>query len=402
MLNKITMPSAGQTTDTLTIVRWVKSVGEPVKRGDILLEVETDKANLEVESFAKGTLLKILFSEGDAVKAGEVIALVGAEGDLVAAAAEPATSAPAPDADDDDYAPILPAAAAGGNSRQEPAVSPKPCPTGPVLYQASPAAKKVARDRNVSLECVAAATGKSLVKKADVLAFEDGTAGSSDYDLVPLTAMRRTIAARMLASTSTIPTYTVEIEADMTALVAMRSEYKRAGEKVAFHDLLTKCVASAIDKHPYINGSYSDEGLRIHKRINVGIAVAMDNGLIVPVVRDVRHKRIAGIARDSAALVEKARSGKLTQQEIQGGTITISNLGVYPVSRFTAIINPPESCILAVGGTINRPCLVDGQLQERPVATITATFDHRIIDGAYGAAFLADCKRYIENPLAML
>ncbi|MCD8350574.1 MAG: 2-oxo acid dehydrogenase subunit E2 [Planctomycetaceae bacterium] len=408
MLNKITMPSAGQNTDKFTIIRWVKSVGDPVTRGDVLLEVETDKATLPVESFAKGTLLQVFFNDGDTVTAGDVIALVGEKGD-----AEEAPSTPVPaetyvatqdtesDAGDD-YVPIQPSAP-GSAATPHASASVKNAPPAFVgeKIQASPAAKKSARDRSISLAQIAAATGKTRIKAADVAAFENHNGGQV-CDILPISSMRKTIATRMLASTTSIPSYTVEVEVDMTALQELREHSRQTGTRMAYHDLFAKCVATAIADHPLINASYTDDGIILHQKINVGIAVALEEGLIVPVVKDVAAKRLGAIAAESAALVEKARSGKLAPNEMQEGTITISNLGSFPVSRFTAIINPPETCILAIGGIMNRPTIQNGNLVERPIVTITATFDHRLIDGAYGAAFLADLKGYIEAPASML
>ena len=206
----------------------------------------------------------------------------------------------------------------------------------------------------------------------------------------------------MSESAATIPAYTVEVEADMTALTALRGRLKTQGDKVAFHDLFAKCAAAAALRHPFINASWTEQGIRVHKRAHVGIAAAVDNGLVVPVVRDAGAKSVTAIAGESAALIAKARGGTLLPDEMKGGTITVSNLGGFPVSRFTAIINPPESCILAIGATMDRPVLEDGELVFKPMVAINASFDHRVIDGAYGAAFLATLKNFIEDPAMMI
>ncbi len=395
MLNTITMPSAGQTTDSLTIARWAKAVGDPVARGDVLFEVETDKATLPVESFAKGVLLRILVAEGEKASSGDVVAYVGNEGDLAQSGAAPAAAVVQDE--EDDYEPIMPGASSPPAAPRP--VAPAAKPTNRVL--ASPAAKKAARDAGADLARIAAGTGVQPLRKADIERYLAAGTGE-EFDLVPLTAMRRTIATRMLEASRTIPAFTVEIEADMTALIALRDRLKERGDKVAFHDLFAKCAAAAIGRHPLINASYTDEGIRVHRKVHVGVAVAVENGLVVPVVRDAGNKSLLVIAGESAALVEKARSGCLLPEDMQGGTITVSNLGVFPVSRFTAIINPPESCILAIGATRPWPVMLDGTMVARPMATVTATFDHRVVDGAYGAAFMADLKAYIEEPAMML
>ena len=403
MLKKITMPSAGQTTDCLLITRWHKKEGDPVARGDILFEVETDKAVLPVESFAKGKLLKACYAEGDTAYVGDVVAYVGEEGDLMNLDIPPAPSQAqvAQTAEEDDYAPII-----AESALCAPPVVKRVLAAQATIrdLQASPAAKKAVRDAGIHLEDVAVALGIKRIKAQDIAAFQRNaaTADSTGYTLIPLSAMRKTIAQRMFRSTSTTPTYTVEIEVNMQAVIALRAACKANGIKVAYHDVFAKCTAAAIAQHPLINASYTDEGLRQHCAVNVGIAVSLENGLIVPVVRDIAGKGIAQIASESAALIIKAQNGSLSSADMQGGTITISNMGMYPIRRFTAIINPPESAILAIGGLWQRPRVVNGTLADEPVAAITATFDHRIIDGAYGAAFLTTLKEYIENPALIL
>lgn len=403
MLKKIVMPSAGQTTNELTIAAWKKSVGDTVARGDVLAEIETDKAILSIESFAKGTLLKILVEEGASALVGDVIAYVGEAGDLNADV-DPSPSPATNTIDDDDYAPI--------SKHPTPAAQTPPVPTieAPQGWKASPAAKKAARDRNLSLDEVANVTGKEQIKLADVLNYAPAipkTVSASQPaitgdELIPLTSMRKTIAHRMLESTTTVPTFTLEVEVDMRGIQALRETLKAQGKKFAFHDLFAKAAAATISGHKLINASWSDQGILCHGAVHVGIAVSIEGGLVVPVVKDVQAKGLGQLCADSATLIAKAREGRLLPEEMSGGTITVSNLGMYPLSRFTAILNPPESCILAFAGTKNTLVLENGVPVEVPTVAVSATFDHRVVDGAYGASFLADYKACLENPAVML
>lgn len=396
------MPSAGQTTDCLTVTRWHKAVGDYVARGDILLEVETDKATLYVESFAAGILLKICVNEGDTAFVGDVLAYIGDATDKIEPE-EPLVSNITPDSKmtesfDDDYVPICPQGNRTLPMQRTPLLAPQkilgnekktaPAPKIPETLRASPAAKKAARDAHIGwAEIPAGQSG--ILKKADVQRYLRGAAvETDDYSLIPLTAMRKTIAAVMMQSVSTIPSYTVEVEVDMTKLLELRKCLLEQGHKAAIHDVLVKCTAQAIADYPLINASYTEAGIRQYRKVNVGIAVSVDRGLLVPVLRDTGGKSLFEIASESAVLIEKARNGRLQQSDMQGGTITISNLGAFGIRRFTAIINPPESCILAVGSVEKR----------KQIASITATFDHRLIDGAYGAAFLTSLRKHIENP----
>ena len=386
MLKKIVMPNAGQTTDRLTVTRWLKSVGDLVTRGDVLLEVETDKATLQVESFAAGILLKICVCEGDSAFVGDVLAYIGDESDKIETE-ETTVSDITPDYnvtesfDDDDYVPINPVDG----------IKTAPAPKSFKSLYASPAAKKTARDAGIKWTDVSA--GQSgIIKKSDVQRYLQMEAETTDYSLIPLTPMRKIISAVMMKSVSTIPAYTVEVEVDISRLQELRKLLLEKGHKVAIHDLLSKCTARAIADYPLINASYTDAGIRQYRTVNVGIAVAVKGGLVVPVVRDAGGKSLIDIAIESASLITKAQYGRLLPEEMQGGTITISNLGAFGISRFTAIINPPESCILAVGA----PTL-DNLQKGRFIITINASFDHRLIDGAYGAGFLVSLRKQIEN-----
>lgn len=415
MLKEITMPAGGQTTDTSVVGTWLVKQGDKVKRGDPLLEIETDKATLTVESFAKGTVLAILVEEGDQASAGDVIAYIGEESDLpelekrlkgekAEAPEEAGTQKSSPQA-----------AAAGEEAEYQPID-----PSSPVRYvsgkedlgeiKAMPNAKKIAREQQVSLRDVAEFAGKSILKRQDVQAYLDqegknaAEVKEAEDTRIPLTTMRKVIARRMLESSANIPSFQATVEVDMTNCIALRGAVNagRKEGKISYNDILFKCMEAAIRRYPYLNASYTDEAILVHKDVNIGLAVSVEAGLVVPVNKKVNGKGIEEIAADNRTNIQKAREGKLAPEDMSGGTITLSNLGMYPVTEFNAIINPPEVCILAVGAMEEKPVWEDGQWKPVPVMKITGSFDHRVIDGAYGAQFLAELKKIMENPALAL
>lgn len=396
------MPSGGQTTDELTILQWEKKVGDFIKRGDTLFEIETDKANLAVESYADGILLEIKYGNGARVKAGEVVAYIGDTNDKL------------PDAAHHDES------VAHEKNNPEPAyVQSKMDDASTMLMKhanrvyASPLAKSTARIENIDLEDVARFVSRKLIKKDDITRYlthlrnKDGVrnadvADTKDSYFLDLTPMRRTIAARMKESVSVSAHYIVSVDIDMTDVVKLRNKLNDSTSRlqlnISYNDIIVKAVANAISCHPLINSSYFEDKVQIHKNVNCGVAVAVEAGLLVPVIRNVNNKSVGQIAGASAEIIEKARRGKLSASDVSGGTITLSNLGMYGMNAFTAIINQPESCILAVGAIIAKPVAVGRKVKIRDVMNITASFDHRVIDGAAGAAFLQDVKKILENP----
>ena len=407
MLSKITMPSGGTNTDQLLVVSWKKKAGDAVKRGDILLEVETDKALLEVESFAQGTLLKHFVEEGSYGTVGDVIAYIGDPEDLTALEAESAPSKPKAD-DLDVITPTRLTTLATPVSESETAPSAQADSSNRTM-KATPAAKKEARDRGLDLAEVHRSVGKEILRRSDVAQFSDVSVGSPDstratgdvtgFTLVPLTTMRRIIAERMVAGSS-VPTFTAEIEVDMTGCSRLRSDLSQhfKGIRFGYHDIIAKCVAIAAGDYPLVNASFTDKGIRVFRSVNIGLAVSLEQGLVVPVVCDVRGKDIASLAEANAANIAQVRTGKFDPKILENGTLTISNIGKYPITRFTAILNPPQSCILAVSSIQSRGVWVNGHLREQPTAAINGTFDHRVIDGRYGAEFLTGLKELLEHP----
>ena len=373
-------------------MRWRVAEGDAVERGDVLFEIETDKATLEVESYAKGHLLKICYAAGEKVETGKIVAYIGNPGEKIEGNF---SGHEKPEEPEDDYAPISKKSAVAGPEKK---IGDAGLPT----LQASPAARLAARKKEADLMQLYAKLQRP-VKAMDVAAV--GVSGN-DYEAVVPSAMRRAIAGKMLDSVHEAPQFTVTIKPDMGSLMELRGKLNGiltdGGIKISYTDLLVKCICLAAKKVPTINSVYSDDEIRLFKNMNVGIAVALDDGLVVPVIGHAQELSIKEIAAKSSMFIQKAKSGKLDQKDMRNGTITISNLGMYDIHHFTALVNRPESAILAVGAILETPVGVMGTVQLRPICEMTASFDHRVIDGAAGARFMGELKRIIESPLEIL
>jgi len=411
---EIKMPSAGQTTDDAKIVAINVKVGDTVKRGDVLVEAETDKAVLPVESFAAGTVIAVPVAVGDTVTAGSVLVVVGKPGQVYAAPAAPApVAAPAPAAapaaveEEEEYLPII-----KGSAPAKPAAAPA-APAAPAkAYPAMPNAKMIAKERGIDLAQIVPSNGV-FIKRQDVLAWQPPVAAPAaaspapveekEYEVMPMTRMRSVIAKRMLQSVQQIPAFQATVSVDMTAAMALRETFKQKKDvKLSYNDILAKAVAVAARKYPLINARYEQDEIRVYRHTNVGLAVGLDAALVVPVAKNIDEKGLAQIAQDYKALVKKAREGKLAPADMGCGSVTISNLGMYDVDQFVAIVNPPESCILAAGSIKVQPVWDGEKFVPVHQMNITGSFDHRIIDGAYGAQFLQELKMLMENPALML
>lgn len=406
----IKMPSAGQTTDEAKIVKVNVKAGDTVKRGDVLVEAETDKAVLPVESFAAGTVFDVLVEEGDTVTAGSALAVVGKKEEAgayrrggvstpaAAAAANKEPTAVSPAADE--YLPIIKGA---------PVVHTAPAVPAPAhtVYPAMPNAKWMARDKGVELANVTASNGVFITRK-DVLAAESTPVALSkedaaEYEVMPMSRMRTIIGKRMQESMQNIPAWQCTTRIEMTACMALRETYlQKHSVKLSYNDMMAKAIAVAARKFPLVNARFENGKVRLYHHTNVGLAVALDGALVVPVVKAVEDKGLDELSGAYKAQVKKAREGKLLPDDMGCGSITISNLGMYDVDQFIAIVNPPESCILAVGSILVEP-VWDGECF-KPVhrMSVTGSFDHRMIDGAYGAQFLRELKLLMENPTLML
>lgn len=418
MIQEIKMPAAGQTTDEAAIVKVNIQVGDTVKRGDELLEVETDKAILPVESFAAGQVLDVLVSEGDTVTAGTVLAVIGKAADTAsyhrsgAASASPKPAAVPTPVEQEEYLPIVKGQSAP--KAAAPAVSTAPAvPDVRLDLPAMPNAKMMARELGMDIAAVPASNGV-FVKRCDVAqaaqapkAVPDAaglpSAPAAEYEVMPMTRIRAVIGRRMQESMQNIPAWQCTISVDMTACMALRDTYRAKREvKLSYNDIIAKAIAAAARKFPLVRARYEEGEIRICKHTNVGLAVGLDSALVVPVVKEIDTMGLEEIAAAYKDVIQKARDNRLAPDEMGCGSITISNLGMYDVDHFIAIVNPPESCILAVGKIEVLPVWNKHEFLPVPKMAITGSFDHRIIDGAYGAQFLRELKTLMENPPLLL
>jgi pyruvate dehydrogenase E2 component (dihydrolipoamide acetyltransferase) len=413
-MQTVVMPKLGDTMEEGKILRWLKQEGDVVKKGDALAEIETEKVNIEVESFFAGTLRKILVPAGTSMAVGAPIALVGAANEAVPAESA-AESVPA--------APVAAAAVvtdtSNRNGHTSSAVATEE-PTERIFI--SPVARHIASEHNLDISHIPGTGPGGRIIRADVEAMLVGQADGQpakpfvaasaieeeQFQAVPLTQMRKTIARRLQQSMQSAPHFYVTMSIDATRLSQLRdtvNEYAATLSppvKVSFNDLIVKAVAMVLTKRPEVNVSLDGERLLFKKQIHIGIAVALPAGLIVPVIHDADRRGVLDIARESQRLVDAARANKLTLPDLSGGTFSVSNLGMYGVDEFTAIINPPESAILAVGAIAPAPVVHEGQVIVREQMKVTLSADHRALDGAVAAGFLQDLKHLLEQPLGML
>ena len=397
MATEVILPRLGQGMESGTIVRWLKSEGEAVQKGEPLFELDTDKVTQEVEAEAAGVLLKIAVAEGE-VPVGQTVAFIGSEGEdvpEVAAPAEapkekakPSTPEPEPAAEESQQA-----AVAAGNGR----------------IKASPLARRMARERGIELSAIRGTGPDGRIVAEDIERAEAGGPAApavaparvptGEAERVPLSNVRKTIARRLTEAWQ-IPVFQLQASADMTrvnALVARLRE-RDPDVRVTVTDVLTKVCAQALMRHREVNAEFTEDAIVLHPRANIGLAVAAPQGLVVPVIRGAERLSLTEIATVRADLVGRARENKLRAEDLEGGTFTISNLGMYAVESFTAVLNPPQAAIVAVGATEERVVPLDGGTAVRPMVTLTATFDHRAVDGAPAAAFLQTLKESLEDP----
>jgi pyruvate dehydrogenase E2 component (dihydrolipoamide acetyltransferase) len=395
---EVILPRLGQGMESGTIVRWLKAEGEPVTKGEPLFELDTDKVTQEVEAEAAGVLLKIAVAEGE-VPVGQTVAFIGAEGEDVpdVAAAAPATPKEETKTGEPEPAPVVEvsqdAAVASGNGR----------------IKASPLARRIARERGVELTGIRGTGPDGRIVAEDVERAEAGgpaappvaapTVPAGEVERIPLSNVRKTIARRLTEAWQ-IPVFQLQASADMTrvnALVARLRE-RDPDVRITVTDVLTKISAQALMRHREVNAEFTEDAILLHPSANVGLAVAAPQGLVVPVIRSAERLSLTEIAGVRADLVGRAREAKLRADDLEGGTFTISNLGMYAVESFTAVLNPPQAAIVAVGATEERVVPVGGETVVRPMVTLTATFDHRAVDGAPAAAFLQTLKESLEDP----
>jgi len=428
----ILMPALSPTMEEGTLAKWHVKVGDTVKAGDVIAEIETDKATMEVEAVDEGVVEAILVEAGaEGVKVNAPIARLKGEGEASApppAAAPKAEAAPAPKAE----------------AAPAPAAAPVPAVAAPAQVPAkadgdrvfaSPLARRIASQNGVDLKTVKGTGPRGRVVKADVEGLKGGAAApqaaaasapaaapaaapaqhkslaqlgipDGTYDLVPLNGMRKTIARRLSDSFRDIPHFPLTVDIELDKLLAMRSQVnallEKDGVKVSVNDIVIKAAAIALKRVPEANASYTPEGIALHHHADVAMAVAIDGGLITPIIRAAETKGLAQIAAETKDLAARARTMKLKPEEFQGGTFSVSNLGMFGIKSFSSIINEPQGAIMSVGAGEQRPVVKNGQLAVATVMTVTVTCDHRVVDGAIGAKFISVFKTLIEEPLSML
>src|SRR5256714_956027 len=395
MATEIKLPRLGQGMESGTIVKWLKSEGEPVEKGEPLYELDTDKVTQEVEADASGVLLRIAVQDGE-VEVGRTIALIGQEGESVPDVAAASEEAAKPEAKRE--TPAL-------QTLQQSVARSEGRAGGRI--KASPLARRIARERGIELSSLRGTgpEGRIVAEDVERAAAEPAHAAAppaappAEAELVPLTSLRRTIARRMTEAWQA-PAFQISMSADMTRALAIRARLVERGDvpKPTISDLLTKVSASALMRHREVNAHFEGDSVRLLPSADIGMAVATERGLVVPVIHGCERLSIPAIAAARADLVERARSGKLQQADLEGGSFTISNLGMYGVEQFVAVLNPPQAAILAVGAVQETPVAVDGAVEIRPLMTMTLTCDHRSIDGATAADFLRTLKTFLEEP----
>ena len=414
MATPLPMPKLGLTMEEGTILKWRKDEGEAVEKGEIILDIQTDKVEYEVESPDGGLLLKTLAGEGDVVPCGTDIAVIGEAGEDIkdfGDAPEKASAETEPSATD---VPSIPPATPAPTPAPAAPVAAQPAPTGRIF--ASPAARRVARELGIDYRALKGSGPGGRIVQADVRAAAASglpaapVAAASGPAAVagstPLAGMRKIIADRMLSSWSQVPRITMQAEVDLTNLLAVREASRQAwendlGVKVSINDLILFYTARAVRRCPAVNVRLGDNALEQMQDVNIGVAVAVEQGLMVPVIRGADQKSIDAISRESRALAEAARAGALGLDALEGGTFTVSNLGAYGVDHFSAIINHPESAILSVGAARERAVVRNGEVVARTTAFVGINADHRLVDGAPAAEFLSTLKEMLEHPKVM-
>ncbi|WP_371648858.1 dihydrolipoamide acetyltransferase family protein [Streptomyces mirabilis] len=429
---EVLMPRLSDTMEEGTLSRWLTHEGAPVRKGDAIAEIETDKAVMELEAYDEGPLTRILVAEGTTVPIGTPLAVIGTEPQAAPDEAAPeqarqtAADAPAPPAEPTE-SPARTVPAAG-----EPPASER---GDEAEVRTSPLARALARQHGIDITTLTGSGPGGRIVRADVddaITRHGGQPGAirpptapepaqpagpapahptpaeeaEDVEEVPLSTIRRLTAQRLTQSTQQAPHFYLTIVIDAEPLLAFRAHINaqlgEPGLRISVTDLLVKACATALRTHPQANSSWDSTRILRHRRIHIGIAVALDDGLTVPVVHDADRKTLTQVAREAHALADNARAGRLALEDLSGGTFTISNLGTYGVDHFTAVINPPQAAILAVGAAQTQPVIRDGELAVGTTMALTLSIDHRVLDGATAAAFLADLKTLLEHPLGIV
>ena len=418
----VLMPRLSDTMTEGVIAGWQKNVGDTVKKGDVLADIETDKATMELESYKDGILLFQGAKAGEKIQVNDLLAIIGAKDfnidPIVAAASGGGASAPA----------AAPEKTEAPAAKEEKVAAPQPAQEEQTVVNegrifASPLAKKLAGEKGIDLKYVKGTGDNGRITKTDIESYTPAAkapappaaasvaksaapaapAGTESFEEVPVSQMRKTIARRLGESLFTAPHFYVTMSIDMDAAVAARARINETSPvKISFNDFVLKATAVALKQHPKVNSSWLGDKIRYNHHINIGVAVAVEEGLLVPVVRFADTKSLSQIGTEVKEYAKKAKDKKLQPSDWEGSTFTISNLGMFGVDEFTAIINPPDSCILAVGGISQVPVVKNGQIVPGNIMKVTLSCDHRVVDGATGAAFLQTLKSLLEEPLRMV
>lgn len=422
----VLMPRLSDTMTEGVIASWQKNVGDTVKKGEVLADIETDKATMELESYKDGVLLYQGAKAGEKILVNDLLCIIGKQGldvaALVAAVKSGNQAAPATAA----AAPAIESAAAPAAVQAAPVAAPQATVINEGRIFASPLAKKIANDRNIDLKYVKGTGDNGRITKADVdqyvpvqaapvtqvtqapaaisaATIVPAATGTVSFEDVPVSQMRKTIARRLSESLFTAPHFYLTMSINMDAAVASRAKINETSKvKISFNDLVLKATALALTQHPKVNSSWLGDKIRYNHHVNIGVAVAVDEGLLVPVVRFANNLSLSQIAVQVKEYAQKAKDKKLQPSDWEGSTFTISNLGMFGIDQFTAIINPPDACILAVGGISQEPIVKNGQIVPGNIMKVTLSCDHRVVDGATGSAFLQTLKSLLEEPIRML
>lgn len=413
MAEIVKMPKLSDTMTEGVVSKWHKKVGDKVKSGELLAEIETDKATMDFESFQDGVLLYIGVEEGKGAPVDSVLAILGAAGEdfkaLLDGAGSAPAAAPAPEAPVSAPAPAAAFAPA-------PVATPAAVSSDDARTKASPLAKKIASEKGIDLSQVSGSGDGGRIVKRDIENFTpaSGTAkstaapvfvpaGTEQFTEVATTQMRKVIARRLAESKFTAPHFYLTIEIDMDNAIAARTAINAGGEvKISYNDFVVKACAMALRKHPVINSSWLGDKIRTNHHVHIGVAISVEDGLLVPVVRFADQKGLHQISAEVKDYAGKAKSKKLQPADWEGNTFTISNLGMFDIDQFTAIINPPDACILAVGSIQQKPVVKNNAVVPGNVMKVTLSCDHRVVDGVAGSEFLKTLKSYLENPVMML
>lgn len=417
MAEIVRMPKLSDTMTEGVVAKWHKKVGDKVKSGDLLADIETDKATMEFESFQDGVLLHIGVEQGKGAAVDSILAILGKEGeDVKKIIEEESKKVPVAKAEEKkaEAAPVVKSTPAVERKPEPVAVqqtvvqTATPVTNGDGRIKASPLAKKLAKDKNVMIGRLRGSGEGGRVVKRDIEMFLHGGSantfvGVESYKEVEVSQMRKTIAKRLAESKFSAPHFYLTMEIDMDEAVRAREVVNAvASVKISFNDFVVKAVASALREHPKVNASWLGDRIRYNDHIHIGVAVAVEDGLLVPVVRFADGKTLSQINAEVKTYAQKAKDKKLQPSDWEGNTFTISNLGMYGIDEFTAIINPPDACILAVGGVKQVPVVKDGQIVPGNVMKVTLSCDHRVVDGATGASFLQTFRTLLENPVLLL